>query len=238
MEGIILQGGAIILKSSCKFFSRRFRAGLRRASGVANPLFRKGLPLLAMALNTRAQAPAKYFASVETTKGTFVLEVNRDWAPRGADRLYELITAGYYDDTRFTRVVPNFIVQFGIARDSATNARWKDATILDDSVKQSNVEGTFGFAMRKPNDRTTQIFISLTNNARLDTAGFSPLGRVVRGMNVVKSIYAGYGENSGGGVRAGKQAPLMNGGNAYVDREYPLLDKLLRITIIPALPPS
>jgi homoserine O-acetyltransferase len=217
---------------------RRFRAGLRRASGVANPLFRIGVCVLVLTSATKAQAPAKYFARVETTKGTFVLEVNRDWASRGADRLYELIKAGYYDDTRFTRVVPNFIVQFGIARDSATNAKWKDATILDDSVKQSNVEGTFGFAMRKPNDRTTQIYISLTDNSRLDTAGFSPVGRVVRGMDVVKSIYSGYGESSGGGVRAGKQAPLMNGGNAYVDREYPKLDKLLRITIIPSLPPS
>ena len=164
--------------------------------------------------------------------------MNRDWAPRGADRLYELIKAGYYDDTRFTRVVPNFIVQFGIARDSATNAKWKDATIVDDSVKASNVEGTFGFAMRKPNDRTTQIYISLTDNSRLDTAGFSPVGRVVRGMDVVKSIYSGYGESSGGGVRAGKQGPLMNGGNAYVDREYPKLDRLIRITIIPSLPPA
>src|SRR3954468_13601545 len=182
----------------------------------------KGFPLLVLALATRmeAQAPAKFLARVETSKGVFVLEVNRDWAPRGADRFYELIKAGYYDDTRFTRVVPNFIVQFGVARDSATNARWKDATIPDDSASHSNVEGTFAFAMRGPNDRTTQLFISVVDNSRLDAQGFSPLGRVVQGMDVVRSIYSGYGETSGGGLRAGRQAPLMNGGNAYVDREF------------------
>jgi cyclophilin family peptidyl-prolyl cis-trans isomerase len=184
-----------------------------------------------LSLPLSGQAPAKYFAHVETTKGAFVLEIDRDWAPRGADRFYELIQAGYYDDSRFTRVVPNFIVQFGIAGDSATNARWADATIADDSVRHSNVEGTIAFAMRGPNDRTTQLFISLVDNSRLDAQGFAPIGRVVSGMDVVRSLYSGYGETSGGGVRAGKQGPLRNGGNAYVDREYPKLDKLLRITL-------
>jgi len=176
-------------------------------------------------------SPAHWFATFETTKGRFVLEVDRSWAPRGADHFYELIRAGFYDDSRFTRVIPNFIMQFGVAGDSAKNARWSPVTIPDDSVRQSNVEGTFAFAMRGPNDRTTQIFISVVNNSRLDVQGFSPLGRVVEGMDVVKSIYSGYGERSGGGVRAGKQAPLMNGGNAYVDREFPKLDRLIRITV-------
>lgn len=176
-------------------------------------------------------SPSHWFATVETTKGRFMLEINRDWAPRGSDHFYELIRSGFYDDSRFTRVVPNFIVQFGVAGDSAKNARWSAAPIRDDSVTHGNVEGTFAFAMRGPNDRTTQVFISVVDNSRLDAQGFSPLGRVVEGMDVVKSIYSGYGETSGGGVRAGKQAPLMNGGNAYVDREFPKLDRLIKITV-------
>jgi cyclophilin family peptidyl-prolyl cis-trans isomerase len=179
----------------------------------------------------QSRSPDRWFATVETTKGRFVLEVDRDWAPRGADHFYELIRSGFYDDSRFTRVIPNFIVQFGIAGDSAKNARWSTATIPDDSVRHSNVEGTFAFAMRGPNDRTTQIFISVVDNSRLDAQGFAPLGRVIEGMDVVKSIYSGYRESAGGGVRAGKQAPLMNGGNAYVDREFPKLDGLVRITV-------
>lgn len=176
-------------------------------------------------------APPRFYAYVETTKGEFVLEIDRDWAPRGADRFYQLATSGYFDDSRFTRVVPNFIVQFGVAGDSAKNARWSKATFPDDSVTHGNTVGTVAFAMRGPNDRTTQLFISVVDNSRLDAQGFSPIGRVVRGMDVVSSIYSGYGENSGGGVRTGNQAPLMNGGNAYVDRMYPKLDRLLRIRI-------
>ena len=201
-------------------------------------LLSRGLALVALlggfsaaAQRTAPRSPPHWFATVETTKGKFVLEVDREWAPTGADHLLELIRAGFYDDSRFTRVVPNFIMQFGVAGDSAKNARWSTATIPDDSVRHSNVEGTFAFAMRGPNDRTTQLFISVVDNSRLDSQGFAPLGRVVEGMDVVKSIYSGYGETSGGGVRAGKQAPLMNGGNAYVDREFPKLDHLIKITV-------
>ena len=180
----------------------------------------------------REHAPDVYRARFETTKGVFVLEVTRALSPLGADRLYNLIRAGYYDDTRFTRVVPNFIAQFGVPRDSVLAALWYQNTFSDDSVRTSNVRGTFAFAMRGPNDRTTQIYINLVDNVRNDPQGFSPLGRVVEGMNVVDSLYNGYGENSGGGVRAGKQGPLLSGGNAYVDREYPKLDHLIRATII------
>jgi len=200
---------------------------------------RRSLCAFALAVSTKAvpaqhsapRSPPHWFATVETSKGTFVLEIDRALAPLGADHFLELIRAGFYDDSRFTRVVPNFIVQFGVAGDSAKNARWSAVTIPDDSVKQSNVEGTFAFAMRRPNDRTTQLFISVVDNSRLDAQGFAPLGRVVEGRDVVKSIYSGYGETSGGGVRAGNQAPLMNGGNAYVDRVFPKLDKLIRITV-------
>ena len=176
-------------------------------------------------------APAAYDARVETTKGAFVMHVERDWAPLGADRFYNLVRAGYYDDSRFTRVVPKWIAQFGIAGDPAVASLWYDRGFPDDPVTHSNARGTFGFAMTGPGRRTTQIFISLTDNSREDAQGFAPLGRIVQGMEVVDSLYAGYGETSGGGVRAGHQGPLVAGGNAYVDRTYPKLDRLIRITL-------
>ncbi len=178
------------------------------------------------------EAPRLFDARVETTKGDFVLEVERAWAPIGADRFYNLIRAGYYDDSRFTRVVPKFIAQFGIAGDPEVAALWGNRSIPDDPVTHSNVRGTFGFAMTGPGARTTQIFISLVDNSREDVQGFAPLGRVVSGMNVVDSLYSGYGESSGGGVRARHQGPLWAGGNPYVDRMYPKLDHLVRITIV------
>jgi len=178
-----------------------------------------------------ARAPDVFHARFETTKGAFTLEIVRAWAPLGADRFYNLARAGYYDDTRFSRVVPKFIAQFGIARDSATNAVWSSRALPDDSVRQHNVRGTIAFAMTGPATRTTQLYINLVDNTRLDAQGFAPIGRVTDGMPVVDSIYSGYGENSGGGVRRGNQGPLMRGGNPYVDRMYPLLDRLIRVTV-------
>jgi homoserine O-acetyltransferase len=179
-----------------------------------------------------AHAPRVFDARVETSKGTFVLEIERGWASRGADRFYNLARAGFFDDSRFSRVVPRFIAQFGVPADPAVGAVWRNRGFPDDSVTHSNVRGTIGFAMTGPNTRATQLYISLVDNVRLDAQGFSPIGRVVEGMAVVDSLYSGYAENSGGGVRAGKQAPLFSGGNAYLDREYPKLDRLIRITII------
>ena len=176
-------------------------------------------------------APPAYDARVETTKGVFVMHVDRDWAPLGADRFYNLARAGYYDDSRFTRVVPKWIAQFGIAGDPAVASPWYDRGFPDDPVTHSNVRGTFGFAMTGPGRRTTQIFISLTDNSREDAQGFAPLGRITSGMDVVDSLYAGYGETSGGGVRAGHQGPLVAGGNAFVDGRCPRLDHLIRITV-------
>lgn len=179
----------------------------------------------------RERAPDVFEARIETTKGPFVVEVVRAWAPLGADRFYNLARGGYYDDTRISRVVPNFIAQFGLAGDSAVNATWSGRAFADDSVKQTNVRGTVAFAMTGPNSRTTQVYINLVDNTRLDAQGFSPFGRVARGMGVVDSLYSGYGENSGGGVRAGKQGPLLSGGNVYIDREFPKLDRLIRIVV-------
>jgi cyclophilin family peptidyl-prolyl cis-trans isomerase len=176
-------------------------------------------------------APAVFDADVETTQGTFALEIHRDWAPHGADRFYQLARAGYYDDSRFSRVVPNFIAQFGISGKPQVNAAWAARAIPDDPVRHSNTRGTIAFAMTGPDARTTQLFISLVDNSRLDAQGFAPIGFVSEGMDVVDRLYSGYGESSGGGVRAGKQGPLLTGGNAYVDREYPRLDHLIRITL-------
>jgi cyclophilin family peptidyl-prolyl cis-trans isomerase len=181
--------------------------------------------------SSERSAPAVYEARVETTKGAFTLEIVRAWAPRGADRFYQLATSGYFSDSRFSRVVPGFIAQFGVAGDSALNARWSGAVFPDDAVTHSNVRGTIAFAMTGPNARTTQLYINLVDNVRLDAQGFAPIGRVIEGMKVVDSLYGGYGESSGGGVRAGKQGALMAGGSAYADREYPKLDRLLRIVV-------
>ena len=179
-------------------------------------------------------APQHFRVVVETTKGTFVLAIDRALAPRGVDRFHQLVTAGYFDDSRFFRVVPGFIAQFGIAGDPAIAQVWKDRAIVDDSVRTSNVRGTIAFAMTGPNTRTTQLFVSLVDNSRLDAQGFSPLGTVVEGMDVVDRLYGGYGENAGGGMRAGKQARMMAEGNAHLDRDYPMLDRIRRAYIVPA----
>lgn len=185
----------------------------------------------AVAIQER-RAPERFRVRLETTKGPFVLAITRAWAPIGADHFYTLVRAGYYDDSRFSRVVPGFIVQFGLAGDPAMTAAWKDRRIADDPVREHNVRGTIAFAMTGPNTRTTQLFISLRDNTRLDAQGFAPIGRVVEGMKVVDSLYGGYGETSGGGMRAGKQGAVIAGGNAYLDREFPRLDRLLRARVV------
>jgi homoserine O-acetyltransferase/O-succinyltransferase len=186
----------------------------------------------------REPAPEHFTVSVETTRGTFTIAVDRALAPRGADRFYRLVQAGYFDDSRFSRVVPGFIAQFGIPGDPAITRVWKDRALDDDSVRTSNVRGTIAYAMTGPNTRTTQLFISLVDNTRLDAQGFAPIGRVVTGMDVVDRLYGGYGESSGGGMRAGNQGRVLTEGNAYLDREYPLLDRILRIRLGGAQGPS
>jgi cyclophilin family peptidyl-prolyl cis-trans isomerase len=179
-----------------------------------------------------AAAPEIYRAAVDTTSGRFVLEVTRSLAPRGADRFYHLVRAGFYDDSRFYRVIAGRFVQFGIAGDPAVAKIWRDRSFPDDPEHVSNKRGTFAFAMTGPDARTTQIYINTTDQLQQDTQGFSPFGRVVEGMEVVERLYSGYGEQSGGGMRAGKQAKLFEEGNAYLDREFPKLDKLLKARIM------
>lgn len=179
-----------------------------------------------------AQAPDAYLASVETSAGSFVIQVKRSWAPIGADRFYNLVRYGFYDGQRFTRVVPDFICQWGIAGDPAVSQAWRDSTIPDDPVVASNLRGRIAYAMTGPDTRSTQVYISLVDLERLDDQGFAPFGEVVEGMDVVDQIYSGYGEEAGGGMRRGAQDPLFEGGNAYIDAHWPELDHIIRAHIV------
>jgi homoserine O-acetyltransferase len=180
----------------------------------------------------RRPAPPVSHIRFETTKGVFVLELVRAWGPIGADRLYNLARLGYYDDTRVHRVRRNYIAQFGLHGDPAVNAAWKDRYLADDALRSTNTRGTFAFAMKgQPNTRNTQIYINLADNPRSDAEAFTVLGTVIEGMMVLDSLYSGYGDESGSGVRQGRQGPLESGGNAYMDREFPLLDRIRRATV-------
>ncbi len=177
-------------------------------------------------------APEAFHVKLATTQGDFTIEVHRDWAPLGATRFYNLVRAGFYDNSRFYRVVPNYIAQFGIAGDPSVAAVWRSESFADDPASQHNVRGTVAYAMTGPNARTTQIYINLKDNLQNDPQGFAPFGRVTEGWDVVEKLYGGYAENSGGGMRAGKQAPLFEGGNVYLDREFPKLDRLLSAQVL------
>ena len=179
----------------------------------------------------RTPAPAVSQLRFETTKGVFVLELHRDWGPIGADRVYNLARLGYYNDTRLHRVRVD-IAHFGIHGDPQVNAIWTKAELPDDPPRSTNRRGTFALAFpARPNSRTTQIYINKTDNPRSDADAVTVLGTVVEGMDVVDRLYAGYGEESGGGMRQGKQGPLLTGGNAFIDRTYPLLDRIVRVTV-------
>lgn len=176
------------------------------------------------------QAPATYRARFETTKGTFVIEVQRSWAPRGADRFYNLVKNGFYDDVRFFRVLEGFMAQFGINGDPNLMAKWRVARFPDDPVTQSNQRGTVSFATAGPNTRTTQVFINYGDNSNLDRMGFAPFGRVVSGMEVVDSLYAGYGEGAPNG-RGPDQRRMQMEGNAYLKQNFDKLDYIRKATI-------
>ncbi|MFN8060527.1 MAG: peptidylprolyl isomerase [Vicinamibacterales bacterium] len=180
----------------------------------------------------RLHAPEVFKARVETSKGAFVLEVHRAWAPLGADRFFNLARLGYYDDIRVTRVVAGRWAQFGINGHPTVAQVWREQRFDDDTPRRPNRRGYAAFAMAGPRDRTTQVYINLDDNEeRLQGQGFAPFGRVVAGMDVVDSLYSGYGETAGGGIRGGKQGPLFEGGNAYIDATYPRLDRIVRVTI-------
>jgi len=176
-------------------------------------------------------APATYKVNFDTSAGVFVVEVTRDWAPHGADRFYNLVKHGFYDNTRFFRVVSGFMVQFGISGDPATSSVWRSAQIPPDNVKQQNRRGYITFAMAgSPDTRTTQVFINFADNTNLDAQGFAPFGRVVSGMNVVDKLFSGYGEGAPGG-RGPNQGRIHSGGNPYLEKEFPKLDYIKTATI-------
>lgn len=170
---------------------------------------------------------------LDTTKGPVTLEMRRDWAPHGADRFYNLVRAGFYDEARFFRIRAGQWAQFGINGDPEIAERWRSRTIPDDPRVLSNVRGTVAYAFKDPNGRTTQVFINLRDNsATHDAEPFVPFARVVDGMGVADALYAEYGERAGGGIRAGTQDPVFKGGNAFLTREYPRLDYIKRAILV------
>ena len=178
------------------------------------------------------QAPDRFRVRLETNRGVVVLAVQRDWAPHGADRFYNLVRHGYYDEARFFRVVAGRWAQIGIHGDPRVAALWRGRTIPDDPRRESNRRGTIAYAFAVPNGRTTQVFINLRDNSEtLDAQGFAPFGRVIEGMEVVDTLNAEYGETAGGGIRGGRQDPLFAGGNAWLAREFPRLDFIRRARI-------
>jgi peptidyl-prolyl cis-trans isomerase A (cyclophilin A) len=178
------------------------------------------------------QAPEVFLTDFTTTKGDFVVEAHRSWAPNGVDRFYNLVKLGFYDDTRFFRAIPDFMVQFGIPGDPSVAAKWRDANIVDDPVTQSNLRGFLSFAQTgRPNTRSTQIFICFENHAGLDASGFAPFAKVVRGMDVVDNLYKGYGEGAPSG-HGPDQGRIQAEGNAYLDGDFPRLDRILKTQIV------
>ncbi len=186
-------------------------------------------PAVSAALRTpsklKEQAPATFRASFDTSAGPFVVEVTRAWAPIGADRFYNLVKHGYFNGNRFFRIVPNFIVQFGLYGDPKIGALWRNANIPDDPVTQSNKRGTLVFATAGPNTRTTQLFINFRDNAGLDSRGFAPFGVVVSGMEVVDKLNPEYGEQP-------EQPEIQAQGNAYLNKNFPKLDYIKTATIV------
>jgi len=179
-----------------------------------------------------AKAPAVFQAQFTTTKGDFVVEVHRDWAPNGADRFYNLVKSGFFDDTRFFRAIDGFMVQFGISGDPAVASKWQSANIQDDAVKQSNKPGFVTFAQTgAPNSRSTQVFVNYGDNARLDATRFAPFGQVTKGMDIVNSLFKGYGEGAPGG-RGPDQGKIQAQGNAYLDAQFPKLDAIKNAVIV------
>ncbi len=178
------------------------------------------------------KAPEAFKAQFDSTKGKFTVEVTRSLAPHGADRFYNLVRSGYFKDVAFFRVIAGFMCQFGIHGDPKVAAKWRGAPIPDDPVKGSNTRGALTFAMAGPNTRTTQFFINFADNTRLDRMGFAPIGKVIEGMDVVDKINAEYGEGAPRG-RGPDQSRIQTEGNAYLKKDFPNLDYIKSVTLVP-----
>ena len=183
----------------------------------------------------KEHAPDRCRIKLQTSKGDIVIEVTREWSPLGADRFVDLVRAGYYDDTRFFRVVKDRWAQFGINGDPAIAKAWRNQMFPDDPFKISNTKGTIAFAYGAPNGRTTQVFFNLVDNSKTHDVGpngpFTPFGRVVEGLDVMDSLNSEYGDAAVGGIRAGHQDAFFNGGNLYVDGAFPKMDRIRTATI-------
>jgi homoserine O-acetyltransferase len=192
------------------------------------------LLVLAAASRQSATGPDNFNVRLDTSKGVIVIAVHRAWAPHGADRFYELVTSGYYDDARFFRIRKETWAQFGIAADPKVAQAWRMKTIPDDPWKGvSNKRGTVAYAFKDPGGRTTQVFINLRDNSEThDREPFVVFGEVVQGIDVADALYADYGEAAGGGIRAGRQDPVFEGGNAYLKERFPLLDYIKTARIV------
>jgi len=166
------------------------------------------------------QAPPQFKVQFTTTRGVVVLQIDRSWAPHGADRFFNLVKAGYFQEVPFYRVVPGFVVQFGFTPDPAVNKVWNEAKFGDDAPNQSNVRGTISFATSGPDTRTCQFFINTVDNGRLDAMGFTPFGQVVQGMEIVDLIFSGYGQSP-------DQTRIRLEGGAYLKSQFPEMDYIL-----------
>jgi peptidyl-prolyl cis-trans isomerase A (cyclophilin A) len=187
-------------------------------------------PSLMNPASLHAKAPEVFKAQFTTTKGDVVIEVHREWAPLGADRFYNLVKNGFFTNTAFFRVVPGFMVQFGLAANPAVNKAWENANLKDEPVTQSNKRGMVTFAKTsQPNSRSTQMYINFGDNAGLDPQGFAPFGTVTEGMDVVDKIYSGYGERP-------EQDKITSEGDAYVAKNFPMIDKIKLAKILPPAP--
>jgi cyclophilin family peptidyl-prolyl cis-trans isomerase len=205
---------------------RQLETGMRILAAAMLLVFGAGL-VEAQETARATKAPEKFRVKFETSCGDFTVEVQREWAPLGAERFHELVQAGFYDECRFFRVVPGFVVQWGMNGDPAVYAKWKDREIKDDKVTQSNREGMITFASRGPNTRTCQLFINLADNQRLDDLGFAPFGKVVEGLDVVQKITSEYGQRP-------QQPLIQEEGNAYLKKEFPKMDYIKKATVVPA----
>jgi peptidyl-prolyl cis-trans isomerase A (cyclophilin A) len=187
-------------------------------------------PALRDPRGANAQAPAQFTIKFETTKGEVLVDVYRDWAPRGADRMYNLVKAGYFDNVAFFRVISGFMAQIGIHGEPSVSAVWREQRIADDPVVQSNTRGMVSFATAGKGTRTTQFFFNYNDNSRLDAMGFAPCGKA-RDMKAIDALYSGYGEGAPGG-KGPSQGRVQAEGNAYLKAEFPKLDYILRASVI------
>jgi len=183
--------------------------------------------VLAFGCATSSRAPETFRVRFQTSRGDFIVEAHRSWAPIGADRFYDLVQRHFFDGQRFFRVRAGVFAQFGIPGEPEIARAWRSATIPDDPVHAANERGTLAYAFTKADTRATQIFINLRDNKEYDGQGFVPFARVISGMDAVDALYSGYGETSGGGMRAGHQDQLFSSGNAWLESSFPKLDYII-----------